>query len=179
MFCRRCTLVLTAFVMNFLLAIPCYAQLAPITFPDVDGWVKGTRYDEEPPRVKAPRSTIAYTTKDKVGNDYIRTDVQIHPTEGKEMKDLIAVQEKAILENPIMKNVKKTEATEVKVGDVKIPKLSYSASKGLNNPVVTELYVIPYDKWYIHLVHTGPVADEKQRTAETAKLIEALVGAAK
>lgn len=176
---RCCTLVLSAFVLNFLVVTASYAQLAPLTFPDVDGWVKGTRYDEEPPRVKVPRTTIAYTTKDKVGKDYIRADVQIHLTDGKEMKDLVEVQEKAVMGNPVMKNVKKTDATEVKVGDVKVQKLTYSASFGLNNPVDTELYVIPYDKWYIHLIHWGPGADAKQRTAETAKLIEALVGAAK
>src|SRR5690242_14496403 len=82
--------------------VVCIAQnLAPIVFPDVEGWVKGTRYDEEPPRRKVPRSTINYTTKDKVGKDYIRADVEVNLTAGKEIKELLPDFEKKILENPV------------------------------------------------------------------------------
>ena len=176
---RRCTLVLAALMLNALFTAASFAQLAPITFPDVDGFTKGTRYDEEPPRGKVPRSTINYTTKAKVGQDYIRSDVQIYLTDGKELKDLIAVQEKKILENPIMKDMKKTGATEIKVGDVKVQKLSFTGSQGSNDPRAIELYVFPYDKWYIHLSHSGPIGDAKARSETVTKLVEALVGAAK
>ncbi len=174
---------LTAFVSTLLLSMLIvaqgFAQIAPISFPDVEGWVKGTRYDMEPPRGNVPRTSINYTTKDKVGKDYIRADVQINLTDGKELKDLIAVQEKIIMENPIMKNMKNAGAAEAKVGGVTVQKVSFTGSQGLNDPRAIELYIIPYDKWYIHLTHSGPVADEKQRTAQAMKLVEALVGAIK
>jgi hypothetical protein len=176
---HRCLLLALALFLNLLVGSHSFAQIAPLTFPDVEGWVKGTRYDQEPPRGNVPRSTINYTTKDKVGKDYIRADVQIDLIDGKEVKDLVTVQEKKIMENPIMKNMKKTGATEVKVGEIKVQKVSFTGSQGSNDPRAIELYVIPYDKWYIHLSHSGPVADEKQRTAEAMKLVEALVGAIK
>lgn len=175
---RRCTLVLAALVLNVLCAAAGMAQLAPITFPDVEGFAKGTRYDEEPPRGNVPRSMINYTTKAKVGKDYVRTDVQINLTDGKELKDLLAVQEKKVLENPIAKNMNKTAATEIKIGDIKVQKLTFSGEVG-GDPKITELYVIPYDKWYIHLSQAGPPGDAKARSETVTKLVEALVGAAK
>lgn len=176
---RRCTLIFSVLLLNLVVGAQSFAQLAPLTFPDVQGWVKGTRYDEEPPRGRIPRSTINYTTKDKVGKDYIRADVQVNLTDGKELKDLLAIQEKKIMENPIMKDMKKTGNEEVNVGNVKVQKVSFTGSQGINDPKAYELYVIPYDKWYIHLLHYGPAADAKQHTAETMKLVEALVGAIK
>ncbi len=176
---RRCTLMLSFLTLHVLFAAPSFAQIAPIAFPDVDGFVKGTRYDEEPPRGKVPRSTINYTTKAKVGKDYIRADVQVNLMDGKELKDLIAIEEKKILENPIMKDMKKTGATEFKVGDAKVQKVSFSGSMGSNDPKAIELYVIPYDKWYIHLSHSGPVGVAKAHTEASLKLVEALVAAAK
>jgi len=175
----RCTLVLAVLVLNVFCSAMSMAQLAPITFPEVEGFAKGTRYDEEPPRGNVPRSTINYTTKAKVGKDYIRTDVQINLLDGKELKDLIAIQEKKILENPIMKDMKKTGAAEIKVGDVKVQKFTFSGTMGSNDPKITELYVIPYDKWYIHLSQAGPPEDAKARTESVTKLVEALVAAAK
>lgn len=179
MLCRHHRMLFSALLVNLVFITQSFAQLAPISFPDVEGWAKGTRYDEEPPRGNVPRSTINYTTKAKVGKDYIRADVHINLTEGKDLKDLIAVQEKKIMENPIMKDMKRAGAAEIKVGNVTVQKVSFTGSKGSNDPQAIELYVIPYDKWYIHLNHSGPIGDEKQRTAEVMKLVEALVGAIK
>jgi hypothetical protein len=179
MLSHRCTPLISVLMLNLLFVTQSFAQLAPITFPDVEGWAKGTRYDEEPPRGNVPRSTINYTTKSKVGKDFIRTDVQVNLTDGKELKELIAVQEKKVLENPIMEDMKKAGVAEIKVGNVTVQKVSFTGSQGSNDPRAIELYVIPYDKWYIHLTHSGPIADAKQRTAEAMKLVEALVGAIK
>lgn len=154
-------------------------NLAPIVFPEVDGWAKGTRYDEEPPRGKVPRSSINYTTKAKVGKDYIRVDVQVTLTNGRESKQLIPDFEKKILENPVQRETKKTGSDERKVGDKTVARSTFSSSFGADNPVVTELYVIPYGKHVIHLQHTGPAGDAQARSEAVGKLVAAIAAAAK
>lgn len=172
--------ILLATVCFVQLAGVCTAQdLAPIVFPDVEGWAKGTRYDEAPPRGRVPRSSINYTTKAKVGKDYVRADVQVTLAGGKDVKELLPDFEKKILENTVQKNSKKIGSDEVKVGARMVMRSRFSSSFGANNPVETELYVIPYGKHIIRLQHTGPEADSEARTAEVGKLVEAIVEAAK
>jgi hypothetical protein len=172
-------ILLTA-VCFFQLAAFCTAQdLAPIVFPDLEGWAKGTRYDEAPPRGRVPRSSINYTTKAKVGKDYVRADVEVTLAGGKDIKELLPDFEKKILENPVQQNSKKLGSDEVKVGERTVTRSRFSSSFGANNPVETELYVIPYGKHVIRLQHTGPNADSEARTAEVGKLIGAIVEAAK
>jgi translation initiation factor 1 (eIF-1/SUI1) len=176
-FHRRVSLVGMAFL---LLAAALQAEdKIPITFPELDGWHRGTRYDEAPPRGNQIRASIAYATKTKIGDDYIRAETQVKETKGKELADLAAEQAKKIEQTPILKNVKKELATEVTIGQAKVQKMVFSGEQGPAVKYTVELYVIPYGNYYIFFDHMGPSKDAVARSAEASKLVAALVGAAK
>jgi len=149
------------------------ADLPAIAFPEVEGWARNTRYD--PPSV--PATSIAYTTKAKVGGDYIRAQVQVPNADGKSLKEALPAFEAKILKNPIHKNMKKTRTTEVEVFKAKVSKVTFS-SQFSGTPTETVLYAFKYGEYFILLEHAGPAADSAKRATVAMNLVKALVEAA-
>lgn len=168
-FTKRC-LVLSAM---FVSAMPILAADGPtITFPDVEGWAKNTRYD--PPSV--PATSIAYTTKAKVGGDYIRAQVRVPKSDGQALKDALPKIEGKILENPVHKNMKKTGTKEIEIYKAKVTKVTFT-SQFSGSPFETVLYAFAYGDYFILLEHGGPAADSEKRAVVAMNLVKALVQA--
>jgi len=168
-FVKRCLVVSAMFAsVSSILA----ADHPTITFPDLEGWAKNTRYD--PPSV--PATSIAYTTKAKVGGDYIRAQVRVPNSDGQALKDALPTIEGKMIDTPLHKNMKKTGTKEIEVYKAKVTKVTFS-SQFSGTAFETALYAFKYGEYFILLEHSGPAADSDKRATVAMNLVKALVEA--
>jgi hypothetical protein len=143
-----------------------------LEFPEVDGWAKGTRYEQP----VDPTTSISYTTKDKVGSDYIRVQVQAAPAAS--LAEALAAAEKKVLNNPIHKKMAKKSTTEFDAGKDSQVTLVTFTSELSGRPHETELYAFVCGDHVVRVDHNCLATDAKRHSAEVGKLVKAIVAAA-